>query len=144
MTQAPIISRHRLPRGYRVGLTALWLAPIVILLLTLVLRWREASAWLDIRLLLPLALMALPALYVWQEGVDILPHGIVRRVHVPRYFAFDHLDNWYYDQRPGRRVLTIWDSNQRKVLECRAAHLTDFPLLLRQLKDRVRYRHWPD
>ena len=144
MTQAPIISRHRLPRVYRVGLTALWLAPIVILLLTLVLRWRESSAWLDIRLLLPLALMALPALYVWQEGVDILPHGIVRRVYVPRYFAFDHLDNWYYDQRSGRRVLTIWDSNQRKVLECRAAHLTDFPLLLRHLKDRVRYRHWPD
>ncbi len=143
MTESPIISRHRLPGIYRVGLTVLWLAPIFILLLTLMLRWRESGIWLDVRLLIPLAFMGLPALYVWQEGIDILPHGIVRRVHVPRYYAFDHLDNWYFDHRPEQRVLTIWDANQRKVLECRAAHLTDFPLLLRHLKEHVRYRNWP-
>ncbi|MBI5669622.1 MAG: hypothetical protein HZC41_16590 [Chloroflexi bacterium] len=138
-----VISRHRLPHPYRLGLTGLWLLPIGVLLLALLLGNGLSPALLDPRLLLAFGLMAIPALYIWHEGIDILPHGLVTRIHWPRYHAYDTLDNWYYDGRAGRRVLTIWGQGGRKVLECRAGHLTDFPSLLAALKANLRYRNWP-
>ena len=97
----------------------------------------------DLRLLLPLAIMALPALYIWHEGVDVLRDGLLVRLHWPRYYTFDDLDTWYVDTRPNQRRLTIWTHDQRKVLECHTAHLSDAPTLLRTLKTHLRYRHWP-
>ncbi len=141
MTSEPILSRHRLPRFYRLGLAGFWLAPSAILLLVLTLR--AGVIVIDPRLLLPLLLMTLPALYIWHEGIDVLPGGIVRRVHLPRYYTYAELDTWHLDSRPGRHTLTIWNGDRRKVIECRAAHLTDLPLLLCALKENVRYRHWP-
>lgn len=138
-----IISRHRLPHPYRLGLTVLWLTPIVLLLLAVLLGGGFSPALVDPRLWLPLALMAVPALYVWREGVDVLPHGLVARVFWPRYHAYTTLDNWYYDGRADRRVLTIWARGGHKVMEWRAGHLTDLPVLLAALKQHVRYRHWP-
>jgi hypothetical protein len=139
----PVLSRHRLPTRYRVSLAALWLAPIVILLLALIFSRGLSLALIDPRLLLPFGLMALPALYVWQEGVDVLPGGIVARMHLPRYYTYDRLQMWYLDTRPQRRILTVWDTDNRKVLECHAAHLTDLPVLLSVLKRHLRYRHFP-
>ena len=80
-------------------------------------------AALDPRLLLPLLLMALPALYVWREGVDVLPGGLMTRSFWPRYYTYTHLDTWYVDWRPHRHLLTIWDAHQRKVFESRTGHL---------------------
>lgn len=137
-----VISRHRLPRGYRVGLTVGWLLPTAMLALTLLLR--HGLSLLDLRVLGLLALMTLPALYVWHEGIDVLHNGIIRRVHIPRYFPYDTLDNWYFDARETRRTLTVWDVQNRKVMEVRAGHLTEMPTLLRALKEHVRWRNWPD
>ncbi len=142
MSHAAILSRHRLPQRYRVTLTLLWLLPIFVLLLALLIAHGPSPALLDPRLMLLLMLMTLPALYTWREGVDLLKDGIVVRVHWPRRYAYSELDNWYYDARPDRRVLTVWDCAGRKALECRAV-LTDWPLLLRALDDRLRYRNWP-
>jgi hypothetical protein len=138
-----VVSRHRLPHGYRVGLTVLWVTPVVLLVATIVLSRGMTVALLDPRLLLPLAIMLLPALYIWQEGVDVLPNGIVSRVHRPRYYPYEQLDNWYYDSRPDRRVLTVWDAQNHKAIECRAGHLTDLPRLLAALKANLRNRNWP-
>ncbi len=137
-----VISRHRLPRVYRVGLVLGWLLPV--LLLSLVLVVRNGAALLDLRLLGLLVLMTVPALYVWREGIDVLPSGIVRRVHLPRYYSYDTLANWYFDPREARRTLTVWDTKNHKVVEVRAGHLTEMPALLRALKNNVRGRNWPD
>jgi hypothetical protein len=141
MRRERVISRHRLPRPYRVSLCALWLAPLALLSVVLVAR-HGLAALFDPRLLLPLLVMGIPACYVWREGVDVLQSGIVRRVHLSRYYPFEGLDTWYYDPRDGRRVLTVWDAGRHKVLEVRAAHLTDLPGLLRALDARVRSRPW--
>jgi hypothetical protein len=138
-SQERVLSRHRLPRFYRLSLTALWLTPIAILTLTLLLRHRM----FDVRLLVPFVLMAVPALYVWREGVDVLPSGIVRRIHIPRYLPYSSLETWYLDTRSDRRTLTVWDADQHKVLELRPGHLTEMPTLLKALKSNVRWRHWP-
>jgi hypothetical protein len=142
MNSTPVLSRHRLPRVYRVGLAGLWLTPVVIFILTLFISHDFALNWVDARLLLCLALMCLPAAYIWREGVDVLPNGLRVRIHVPRTYAYDDLDNWYFDARSDKRVLTVWDSHNRRALECRG--LTDFPLLLRALKEHLRYRNWPE
>lgn len=134
-----VLSRHRLPPPYRLGLAALWLAPVGLLLLALVISRGVSPELLDLRLAAPLGLMALPALYVWQEGVDVLPGGIVARIYWPRYYPYRCLERWYLDDVPGERALTVWDGERRKVLECRAAHLTHLPLLLAALKMHVRY-----
>ena len=136
-----ILSRHRLPRPYRVGLTVMWLTPIGIFTLSLLLR--HGVALVDVRLFALFALMALPAVYVWREGIDVLSHGIIRRVHIPQYFPYQTLDNWYFDPRTTHRTLTVWDARNRKVVEIRAGHLTGMPVLLRALKDNVRGRNWP-
>lgn len=135
------LSRHRLPKFYRVSLTVLWLMPIGIFVLALLLRW--GMELFDVRLLLLFLLMAIPAVYIWREGVDVLSSGIIRRVHIPRYYPYEALDTWYFDDRDGRRTLTLWDSHSRKILECRAGHLTEMPALLRALKLNVRWRNWP-
>jgi len=130
----PVLSRHRLPRRYRAALIILWSLPLGLLLLALIISRGPSLALLDPRLLLPALLMLLPAWYVWQEGVDVLPRGIVARVHRPRFYDYTHLCGWRYDARPERRVLTIWDCEHRIVLECRATHLTEFAALLANLE----------
>jgi hypothetical protein len=137
-----VISRHRLPRKYRLALTVLWLLPVFVVIGALLIANGFSLALIDPRFILPLLLMCIPALYVWQEGVDVLEDGIVSRVHVPRFYPYERLDNWYFDNRPQRRVLTIW-GERGKVLECRAGHLTDLSRLLQELKERVRYRGFP-
>ena len=133
----PVLSRHRLPGAYRYSIVALWLTPIFLLMLTILLGKGNMSTMLDLRLIIPLMIMALPALYIWQEGVDVLPCGIRARVHIPRYYTYTTLDTYYYDARADRHVLTVWDVSSRKVLECRAGHLTQFPTLLASLKEHV-------
>ncbi|MBI1281961.1 MAG: hypothetical protein GC179_27800 [Anaerolineaceae bacterium] len=143
MSPQPVLSRHRLPKGYRCALAALWVTPALILFLSLIVARGISLHLADPRLLLPLIGMALPALYIWREGVDVLPEGLHIRLHRWRYRSFEELDNWYLDNRPQRRLLTIWDQQGRKVLEIHAAHLTNLPTLLATLKDNLRYRNWP-
>lgn len=143
MPSEPILSRHRLPRFYRVALATLWLLPITLLVGTLLVSHGWTLALLDPRLVLPLLLMGLPALYIWHEGVDVLPSGIIARVHVPHYYAYDELGTWYLDAHSQRRILTVWDAKNDKVVEYHAAHLTDLPRLLAALKQHVRYRNFP-
>jgi hypothetical protein len=133
-----VISRHRLPQPYRTGLAAFWLAPLILMTSAALIGGGQARAMLDPRFLLLALLMTVPAIYVWQEGVDVREDGIVRRVHVPRYYPYESLAVWAFDSHPSRRLLTIWDARRRKVLECRAGHLTDLPLLLDALRARVR------
>jgi hypothetical protein len=84
--------------------------------------------------------MLLPALYIWQEGIDVLPDGVIRRMHVPRYFPYETLSAWAFDSPPDRRVLTVWNQGEQKIVECRAGHLTDFPALLAALRCHVKFR----
>lgn len=134
MTDRTLISRHRLPQPYRGALAALWLAPSALLLAALVIGHGMTPAMFDPRLLLPLLLLNLPALYFWSEGIDVWDDGIMRCAHLPRYYAYHQLDAWHFDPRPDHRVLTLWDTRHRKVIECRAGHLTDLPLLLAALE----------
>ncbi|MBN8619744.1 MAG: hypothetical protein J0L63_12610 [Anaerolineae bacterium] len=140
---APVISRHRLPRPYRCGLVVLWLLPILLLLAAFWIGRGPGLHLFDPRLWLPLLLMGLPALYIWHEGVDVLPDGLRIRVHWPRYRSYAELDNWHLDTRQGRRLLTVWDRDNHKVLEVHSAHLTDLPRLLQSLKANLRPRSWP-
>ena len=137
----PVLSRHRLPSAYRYSIVALWLTPIFLLVLTILLGKGNIPTVLDLRLIIPLTIMALPALYIWQEGADVLPCGIRARVHIPRYYTYTTLDTYYYDAHAARHVLTIWDVSSRKVLECRAGHLMGFSTLLASLKENVRLRN---
>lgn len=139
----PIISRHRLPHRYRFGLIALWLMPPTLLLLTPLFVRGWDVALLDVRLWALLLMMALPALYVWQEGVDVHPEGITARVFWPRFYPYAHLDTWYYDPRADRRLITVWNAHDQKLLECRAAHLTQPRVLLDALHQHVRNRRFP-
>ncbi len=143
MARQPVISRHRLPRGYRVGLAALWLTPPVLLLLTPLLVRGFDPAMIDPRLWGPLLIMSLPALYVWQEGVDVCRDGLTARTFWPRFYAYDCLDTWYFDARPDRRVISVWNADDRKVLEWRSAHLTQPRGLLDALHQHVRNRRFP-
>lgn len=131
------IRRHRLPHPYRVGLTVLWIVPLLLFIAVIALERGVDMALLDPRFLLPALLMIVPAVYFWQEGIDVLPDGIYRRIHIPQYYAFAQMARWQYDRREGRRVLTVWDEQERKLVECRAAHLTDFPALLETFEERL-------
>lgn len=137
MDADPIISRHRLPRVYRVGLTVLWIVPLLIFILAMVLGRGVDAALLDPRFVAPALFLVAPALYFWHEGIDVRHGGIYRRIHVPGYYAFDQMARWHYDHREDRHVLTIWDRQGQKIVECRAGHLTDFPALLRTLEERL-------
>ena len=133
-----VLTRHRLPRFYRVGLTVMWIVPLLIFILAIIIGTGINPALLDPRFVLPALLMIAPALYFWQEGIDVLPHGLYRRIHIPHhYYAFDEMADWDYDPREDRHVLTIWDVQNQKIVECRAGHLTDFPTLLEILEKRL-------
>ena len=133
-----VITRHRLPRVYRVGLTVLWIVPLLIFIVTIIAETGANLALLDPRFLLPALLMIAPALYFWQEGIDVLPNGLYRRIHIPhQYYAFEQMSRWNYDAREDRHVLTIWDGQDQKIVECRAGHLTDFSALLETLEKKL-------
>ncbi|MFN8560113.1 MAG: hypothetical protein U0703_00390 [Anaerolineae bacterium] len=134
----PVVRRHRLPHPYRLGLTVLWVTPLLLFVGVIALKRGVDLALLDPRFLLPALLMIVPAVYFWREGIDVLPDGIVRRIHLPCYIPFAAMARWHYDRRPDRHVLTIWDTRDQKIVECRAGHLTDFPMLLETLEDRLR------
>jgi hypothetical protein len=143
MGKQPVLSRHRLPGIYRCSMAVLWLTPVFLLLLTAILGNGISPTVFDLRLMMPLIIMALPALYIWQEGVDVLPGGIRVRIHIPRAYPYEALDTYDYDARTDRHVLTVWDTGSRKVLECRAGHLTQFPILMASLKANLRLRNGP-
>lgn len=134
---AEVVSRHRLPPPYRGALAVLWLVPLILLTLTALIGASSFLSLLDPRFLLPALLMCLPAAYIWQEGIDVLPGGILRRIHVPRYYPYEQLDSFYLDRRGGRHLLVVRDSRRGKVLEYHAAHLSDLPRLLRALREHV-------
>lgn len=138
MNQPTVLSRHRLPRFYRIGLVGLWLTPGVLFLLALIVSRGFSASLLDPRLWVPLLLMSLPALYFWREGVDVLTEGI--RVHIQwtRYYSYEELDTWSFNPRSEYRTLTIRSHNQHKVLEYQAAQLSDWPVLLRALQEHLR------
>lgn len=132
----PIISSHRLPQPYRTALAILWLLPP--LLLTGALSLGSGMLPLDLRLILPALAMLVPSWYVWREGVDITPSGLIARIQLPRRHYFSALACWAYDARVG--VLWVWDRRGRLVLECRAAHLTRFDALLQMLESQLTKR----
>lgn len=121
----PVLSRHRLPRFYRWSLSLLWLTPAVLLASA-----HTLTTGLDWRMLPLLLVMALPAVYTWQEGVDVLREGIVTRLFIPRYHPYHKLYTW----RADHQVIVIWDWNNHKIFEAHAKHLTDAPLLLYALQ----------
>jgi len=129
-----VIRRHRLPHPYRVGLTVLWITPLLMFIVVIVAERGVDPALLDPRFLLPALLMIAPAFYFWREGVDVLPEGIYRRIHLPRFYAYSEMRRWDFNPQ---RVLTIWDAENGKILECRAEHLTDFAALLEVVQERV-------
>lgn len=137
MSRKQVLSRHRLPNRYRYSIVALWLAPLPLLVLTILVGKGVTAALLDPRFLVAMGLLTLPAIYIWQEGLDVLPNGIRTRVHLPRYHDYGLLESWYFDRRTQRGILTIWDKERRKVLECHAAHLSHLPLLLDTLEHRL-------
>lgn len=137
-----ILSRHRLPHPYRGALVALWVLPAGLLYLTLIAAHGLRAALVHPVLLLTLTGMALPALYVWQEGVDVTEQGLVIRSGGWRRRQYHELDSWYVDTRRNHRIFTVWDDNQQRVISCHTAHLTDFATLARALKARVRWRGW--
>ncbi len=132
-----VLSRHRLPAPYRLLLALLWGAPAGIVLGALLLARGWSPALLDLRLLLPLALLVIPVRYVWREGIDVLPAGIFARVHLPRYYPYAVLRSWALRHHPEGAVLTVWDTESSLVLAVHAAHLSDLPGLLRALRAHV-------
>jgi hypothetical protein len=139
----PILSRHRLPTPYRQALAGLWAAPVGILLALMLVRGGFEAVTADLRPALLLAIMLLPAFYIWNEGIDVRQRGMQVRIHVPRYYAFTALAAWSYDGRPGFRVLTVWDRRGSKALECRAGQLTALPDLLETLRLHLHQRPTP-
>jgi hypothetical protein len=130
----PVISRHRLKQPYRAALAALWLLPPGLLVSLHVLVGGHTI--LDLRLALPVFLLALPAWYIWREGVDVTPGGFITRIHMPKRWRFDAVGRWIYDAKTG--VLRVWDHGGQVAVECRASHMTEFQRLLETLEARVR------
>jgi hypothetical protein len=129
-----VLSRHRLPQPYRVLLTLLWVAPAILLAMTLIIAYGAMAA--DFRLFSMIVLMLLPALYVWREGVDATPSGIIRRIHGTQRYRYATLMHWEYRESTG--VLRVWDKAGHVALECRAAHLTEFEGLIEILETCVK------
>lgn len=129
-----VLSRHRLPRPYRVLLPALALAPLALFFAAALLGVGFSPALLDPRFWGPLLLGLLPACYWWREGVDVLPDGFIRRMQLPRRYRYAELADWQY--RSAERVLTVLDVHGETALECRP-HLTDFPRLLQHIRQHV-------
>ena len=137
MTGQTVLSTHRLPQPYRALLMVFWLLPIVLIIGTILIVKGMSAAFFDPRFVLMLVLSALPALYIWQEGVDVLEEGIRTRIYVPRYYSYSALKAWHLGEQAQKRVLTIWDDAGRTVLQCHAAHLTEFARLKETLQQRV-------
>jgi hypothetical protein len=138
MITGDVLSRHRLPNPYRYLLTGLWLTPLALLICAVCIGRGFSPAIFDPRFLLPLGLMSVPALYVWQEGVDVLAGGVKVRVYWPRYHAFTRLEGWHITWRHEGRILTIWARGDLTVLQCHTAHLSGLPVLLKALAANVR------
>lgn len=132
-----VLRRHRLPTFYRVGLTMMWIMPLCIFITAMIGGRGVDRDLLNPRFVLPALVMIAPALYFWREGIDVLPNGIYRRIHLPQYYAFTEMRRWHYDARDDRHVLTIWNAEGEKIVECRAGHLTEFPALLDVLEKRL-------
>jgi hypothetical protein len=144
MYDDPVISRHRLRQPYRLLLVGLWLLPILVFTVGLLIGHGATLKVFDPRLLLPLLLMAFPALYVWQEGIDAHVGGITARMYVPRYYAFDDLAGWRIENHRAGHILTVWNKQQRRVIAYHAAHLTRLPQLLAQLEAHLDRPHPED
>jgi hypothetical protein len=121
-----VIRRHRLPHPYRLCLTVFWIVPLLLFIAAIILKRGVDLALFDPRFILPALMMIAPAFYVWREGIDVLPDGIYRRMHIPQFYAYANMKRWCYE----RRVLRVWDRQDQIILECRAGHLTEFPALL--------------
>lgn len=132
-----IYSRHRLPAFYRFGLAVFWLLPGLILTLVLVYGHGMSAALFDPRFLMLLGLMSLPALYIWQEGIDVAEGGLITRVHIPRYHPYASLSAWRIHREPHGRLVSIWGENREKVYEAHAAHLTGCSLLVAALRQNL-------
>lgn len=138
-------SRHCLPSRYRIPIVVFWLLPGVLFTLALLASQGMAAlvGLIDPRWWGLLLLSALPALYIWREGVDVVEdaqtgeRGLMRRIHLPRYLPFRELAGWQCVARPSAPggLLTLYDRQQAKALECHIAHLTDSPRLLDALNE---------
>lgn len=131
---SPVISRHRLPTPYRVGLSAGWLVPIAIMLLLAIARGGLAAlrepGWITC------GLLALPALYVWREGVDVLAGGVRVQSHGVRRYPYDELVGWR--EEGAGSVLRVWARDGQLAIEARAGHLTHFDALTDAVRANIR------
>jgi hypothetical protein len=135
MLDAPsALSRHRLPLPYRRLLPLCALCLPALLLLTLLVGVGLSEALFSPRLWLPLLALCLPAAYWWQEGIDVCPTGLRRRIHGRRFLPYSAISAWVFDARPNARVLRVFNETRQIVIECRAAHLSDFQTLIEALE----------
>lgn len=141
-----VVSRHRLPQPYRTLLVCGWLALPTILLVGIMLGAGPSLSYFDPRFLLLIGLMALPAYYVWQEGVDVFEGGLLARFYVPRRYRYDRLSHWQvkFVWRVNAEILTVWDENNHIVLSRHLAHLSDVRRLIDTLSDHVTQQHAAD
>ena len=110
----PVISRHRLPEPYRSLLCGLWLTPPALMFLTLIKLNGLTWAVFHPLTLLAGVLMALPAWYVWQQGVDVMPDALHIRITGWRRRTFDQLDTWTLAPNPpDEPILLVWDRQRR-------------------------------
>lgn len=124
------LSRHRLPPPYRALLALFWATPVVLLFITLIATHGLSIFLLDLRLLLPLGFMLLPAWYVWRQGVDVVENGIIVNNIVSKHYVYTQLGGWQLVPTPQGYILTIWCDNQAIVLQVHAAHLSALSILL--------------
>ncbi|MCL4248578.1 MAG: hypothetical protein KJ065_10575 [Anaerolineae bacterium] len=129
-----VLSRHRLPQPYRSLLALLWMSPTILLGVTLALT--HGLRAIDARLLTLMVVMLVPGLYVWREGIDTTPNGIICRIHRTRRYRYGMLTDWDYRENAG--VLRVWDETGNLALECYAAHLTAFEALIVILQTRIK------
>lgn len=135
-------SRHRLPPFYRRALTICWLLPGLLLILALVYGHGMSVAFFDPRLLLALGIMALPAVYVWQAGIDVTETGVITRMLLPRFYAYATLSNWEIRREAHGQLVAIWGDDRAKIYEAHLAHLTRVSLLVAALRHNVPTSDW--
>ena len=132
------ITRHRLIPPYRAALALMWCIPPVLLTGVLIVRANTVSSLIDPRYWLMLALMLLPALYIWREGIDVLRGGLRVNQHIPHTAPYSTLSGWRCDST--HRILTIWDDRGRIVFEMPAAHLSDVERVEQVLRENVKLK----
>jgi|GEM_PF-881850 len=128
------ISIHRLPTFYRYSLTLLWIAIPALLIGAVLLSRGVQLALFDPRLLILLLIMLLPAMHIWQQGVDVRGDGLLVRLYAPRFHQYEKLHSWQLESFPQGKVLSIVDIDEAYILRFHAAHLSDLPILLAALK----------